>query len=81
MNGTPSDLGFLLKKGTASEMDAVCYSQKDQAILNGIIAQGNQCLSRLQGELPKEKMWYENEWLWFSIGLIGGGSTVYFLTK
>ena len=30
---------------------------------------------------PKQPGWYENQWMWFSVGLVVGGGTVLYLTK
>lgn len=60
-----------------------CYDATGQTTLQAILKRAKKCEIELSEvsfdlmELASEPAWYENQWLWFSVGLvIGAGSGV-----
>lgn len=73
------DLGILLKAGASANIDLVCYDQSEQAELNGLIAELNS-LKDERAAPSSTNHWYQNQWLWFTVGLAVGGWTVGYLS-
>lgn len=63
------DLGLILKAGETYTEDLHCLTPKDQGLIAGIIAQGTECCKR--------KKWYNDPIMWFTLGMISGGTMVY----
>ena len=62
----------------------LCYGKESQSILDATLSKAIECeqgfgdciasVNELQASL--EPKWYANQWIWLSVGLVVGGSTV-----
>lgn len=82
-----AELILRLEPGACNETGDVlgCYDAAGQNTLQAILKRAKTCENDLREvnysllELAGEKAWYENQWLWFSVGLaagVGGSITI-----